>query len=300
MKIYEQLKQVVGEENFILNCDLTNYNTFKIHSKCKLLIKVKNEKQLENVLKILQKTRKSHFFLGNGSNLILKRKFYKKIFILLCPSENVKIKQMGNYIYLSCFAGDRLANITYTAEKISAKGLEWAIGLPASVGGATYMNAGAHGYSMKDIIGYVKYFDKKCVRYVKFDKCEFEYRSSLFKKKGYVILSVLFKLEKSDRQQICENKLKFLEKRMMTQPIKFPSAGCIFVNPIMYSAGYYIDKAGLKGKKVGGACVSTLHANFIINIDSATGRDILRLIRLIKKEVKKQFFVELHSEIMVQ
>lgn len=300
MKLYKQLKDIVGNENFILNCDLSPYNTFKIYAKCKLLIKVKNETQLVNVLKLLEKTRKSHFFLGNGSNLLLKRKFYKKIFIVLSPDKNIKIKQLGNYIYLKSFAGNRLGDLVYAAEKISAKGLEWAVGLPASVGGAVYMNAGAYGSSMKDIVAYVKYYYNGKIKYLKFNKCDFSYRNSIFKKKGCIIISVLFKFEKGNRQEIRYKKLNYLEKRIKNQPINFPSAGCVFLNPIMKSAGYYIEQAGLKGKRIGDACVSTIHANFIINLNNAKGSDILRLIKLIKKEVKKQFFVELHSEIMVQ
>lgn len=298
--LYNKLVNIVGEENIIKNCDLTPYNTFKIHTKCKLLIKVKNQKQLIKLLNLLKKTRKSHFLLGNGSNLLLKRKFYKKIFIVTSPGENVKIRDLGNYIYLQCFAGDRLPYIVSMAESLSCQGLEWAVGLPASIGGATNVNAGAHGGSMSQIVCYVKYYYKGKIGYLKSNQFEFSYRDSIFKKKGYIILNVLIKLEKSDKNQIKTKKMQYIEKRINSQPLEFPSAGCVFVNPIMKSAGYYIDRAGLKGVRIGDACVSTKHANFIINLKDATGKDILRLIKLIKKEVKKQFFVELHSEIMVQ
>jgi len=252
------------------NIPLKEYTTFKIGGPAKYFFIAKTKESLLEAVQEAKKRRLPIFILGKGSNLLVSDKGYKGLVIK-------------------------------TGEPLSSyvpKGLEWAVGIPGTIEGAVYGNAGAFGQSMKDAVESVEVFDAKTekIKIFKNSDCQFAYRDSIFKKnKNLIILSVKIKTRKSNLNKIKE----YLMHRKKTQPLNFPSAGSVFVNPEGYTAGELIEKCGLKGKTIGGAQISNIHANFIINLGNAKSKDVLRLINLAKNKVKKQFGVKLEEEIRI-
>ncbi|MFH1423678.1 MAG: UDP-N-acetylmuramate dehydrogenase [Candidatus Nealsonbacteria bacterium] len=251
------------------NIPLKKYTTFKIGGPARYFFTAKNKSDL---LKAVREAKNRHwrfFLLGGGSNLLVSDEGYKGLVIKTG-------KPLSSYI---------------------SKGLEWAVGIPGTVEGAVYGNAGAFGKSMKDAVESVEVFNTATgkVEIFKNENCKFAYRESIFKRnKNLVILSVKIKQKRSNLKKIKE----YLAYRKKNQPLDFPSAGSIFKNPENYSAGKLIEKAGLKGEKIGGAQISDIHSNFIVNLGDATAQDVLSLIRLIKETVNKKFKVKLEEEII--
>ena len=204
-------------------------------------------------------------------------------------------------------AGLPLAKLLNISAKNRLAGLEWGVGIPGTVGGAIYGNAGSFGKSMKDVVKEVEVLDIKNLDFKIYNlkNCKFSYRESAFKKKkNLIIVSAVLGLRKGKKKQI-ENKIKeYLEYKKQTQPLNFPSAGSIFKNPRGFSSSILttarmIEECGLKGKKAGDAKISEKHANFIINLGGATAKDVKKLINLAKKSVKKKFKVVLEEEVQI-
>jgi UDP-N-acetylmuramate dehydrogenase len=196
--------------------------------------------------------------------------------------------------------GMKLKEIVKFCLKEGLTGLEWAAGIPGTIGGAVYGNISAFGSSMSDLVEKVKIFDvkKEKVKTLSKKDCQFSPKQSIFKKqKNLVILSCLLKLKKGKKREIEKRIKEFLDYRKKNHPLEFPSAGCVFQNPKKISAAELIEKAGLKGKKIGDAKISPKHANFIVNLEKATAKDVLELINLIKNKVKKKFGIKLKEEI---
>jgi len=210
--------------------------------------------------------------------------------------------------------GTMLSLLVSEAVKNSLTGLEWGMGIPGTVGGAIRGNAGAFGKSMADIVKTVTVLELSETRPPKIRKlknkdCNFKYRDSIFKhKKNLIILSAELQFQKAsgpsgqrpggdNKKKIKEKMKEFLDYRKKTQPLGFPSAGSIFKNPPDISAGQFIDRCGLKGKKFGNVKISEKHANFIVNLGKGEAKDVIKLIKLIKKEVKNKFDINLEEEI---
>lgn len=199
---------------------------------------------------------------------------------------------------ISCGSGAALASVCSYALKNSLSGLEFAWGIPGTVGGAAYMNAGAYGGEMKDIVEAVSYIDENgIIKSFKRDELNFSYRRSVFTDKEYIVTDVLFKLENKSQSEIREKMDELMGKRKSKQPLEYPSAGSTFKRPEGYFAAALIEECGLKGASVGGAEVSEKHSGFIINKNNATCEDVKNLIAYVKKEVYKQKGVELHCEV---
>jgi len=279
------------QKNFLLK----KYTTFRIGGKVQYFFAAKNKKEIIKAVTVAKKLDLPFFILGRGSNLLVSDKGFKGIVI------NFQFS-IFNFQKNKIFAGagtplGRLVNVS--AEK-SLTGLEWAIGIPGTIGGAVYGNAGAFGKSMKDIVSEVEIFDSKTQKIKIFGnkKCKFSYRNSIFKKNpNLIILSVVLKLKKGDKKTIKEKIQEYSKYRIKTQPLNFSSAGSIFKNPPGTSVGYLIEQCGLKGKRIGNVKISEKHANFIINLGKGKAKDVMKLIKLIKKEIKKKFKIELEEEI---
>ncbi len=195
-------------------------------------------------------------------------------------------------------AGVKLDDLVKLTAKNNLTGLEWAAGIPGTIGGALYGNAAAFEGSMSDIVEEVECIEPPKIRIFKNKDCQLSYKDSIFKKnKNLIILSCTLQLKPGNKKEIKQKIKYFLDYREKNHPLKFPSAGSIFKNPRNISAGELIEKCGLKRKKKGGAMISEKHANFIVNLKEAQAKDVLSLINLIKKEVKKKFNVELEEEI---
>jgi len=311
---------------------LKKYTTFRIGGRAKYFLVVKKSSDLVKAIKLAKKFSLPFFILGGGSNVLVRDEGYKGITIKVKSSKKIKeeksqaqsSKKIPEQIIVECQAGTPLSRIVSWARENSLTGLEWAIGIPGTIGGAIRGNAGAFGKSIGDIIEEVKIFDSGKLIFKDYKKkdCYFTYRGSLFKKdKNFVIISAVIRLKRGNKKEV-ESKMKeYLEYRREHQPLSFPSAGSVFENyqgtiknndllnkfPQLLEfnrkkfipAGFLIDKCGLKGKTIGMAKVSEEHANFIINLGGAKSSDVISLIGLIKREVKKKFGIILKREIEI-
>lgn len=282
---------------FLQDEPMKNHTTFKTGGNASVFICPESENQLSEVLKIISDLGMKPFILGNGSNLLVSDdgindrpviyidKGFSDIYLI---DENTV--QVG--------AGVSLAALCRFALENSLKGLEFAFGIPGSCGGAAFMNAGAYGGEMKDVIIRCNHIDFKGNKgFIEADKLDFGYRHSAYSDIDCVITSIVIKLEKGDKCEIQEQMKDILQRRKDKQPLEYPSAGSVFKRPEGYFAGALIEQAGLKGKRIGGAMVSEKHAGFIINYDNATTKDVLDLVKFCQDTVMEKFGVMLEREI---
>jgi len=280
---------------FKKNVSLKNYTTFKIGGKAKYFFTAKTKEDLVKAIAAAKELKLPFFILGGGGNILVSDQGFKGVVIKI---ENTKYKIQNAKIIAE--AGMSLGELTNTLIKKGLSGLEWIVGIPGTVGGAVYGNAGAFGKSMEDVVKEVEVLDSKNLKIEKFKNkdCKFTYRSSIFKyKKNLIVLSAKLQLKKRKKKEI-ENKIKkYLEYKKKNHPRDYSSAGSIFKNPMGHFAGELIEKAGLKGKRIGKAKISAEHANFIVNLGGASAEDVKKLINLAKKSVKKKFKINLEEEI---
>ena len=277
---------------------LKKHTAFKIGGACRYFIEPKGREDLKLLLNALKRYNISFLVIGAGSNILAADKGFKGAVIRLASPDFKKISFKGNFAEVG--AGCLLAQLIVTARNNGFSGQEFLTGIPGTVGGALIMNAGAgkehkgfgdlvENVTVMDYNGSIKAMAKKGLK--------FGYRSSNLSK--YIILSTRIKLIKKSKLEI-QNKIKgYLRCRKKTQDANWASAGCVFKNPPGISAGSLIDLCGLKGKKIGGACISDRHANFIINQAKAKASDVLKLIALAKRKVKDKFNIDLEPEIKI-
>jgi len=274
--------------------NLKRYNTYRLETVCKYLIFPKTKEELRDLLKYLDAEKIKHVVLGNGSNIIFKDNYYDGVVIILNKLNQIVIDDET----IKVGAGYSLQKLALEACSKGLAGLEFACGIPGHIGASIAMNAGAYNSSLSELVETVEVINSN-YEFVTMSSSdlEFEYRSSIFKKeKKYIIVSAKLKLERGSKEEILEKISKRRVKRIETQPLDMPSAGSVFRNPENLSAGALIEKCNLKGYKIGGAEVSEKHANFIINSNKATGKDIIKLIEKVKEEVKKEFNIDLILE----
>lgn len=276
------------------NAALSDYTSFKIGGKADYAVMPKNETELAFLLKALQGHNVDYFVLGNGSNVLASDNGYKGAIILTSSICGIEI----NNDVIRCRSGEKLSRLCVFACENSLSGLEFAYGIPGSVGGGIYMNAGAYGGEISDVIISASAMDKNgnIFKFTK-DDLEFGYRKSVFCSNEMVIISADFQLKRGDKAEIKAQMDGFLFRRKDKQPLEFPSAGSTFKRPVGGYASALIDECGLKGKAVGGARVSEKHAGFIINAGNASCNDVLTLIEEIKAEVLAKKGIELECEI---
>jgi UDP-N-acetylmuramate dehydrogenase len=278
------------------NVILAPYTTFKIGGEAEYFLEVERKEELIKAIELSKEINLPVFILGRGSNLLVSDEGFKGL-VLKIDFNEIEIEENS----VICGAGVSLSELLKRLTEEGLSGLEWAAGIPGTVGGAIRGNAGAFEGSMSDCIREIEALEiNPEIRIKKYNKEEskFNYRSSIFKnKKDIVIINALFELEKGNREKIKKDIEKYLNYRKEKHPLSFPSAGSIFKNPVDNSAANLIDKSGLKGEQIGGAKVSEKHANFIVNSGEAKAEDVLELIALVKKRVKKKFGIELEEEI---
>jgi len=290
---------------------LAKFTSFNIGGRAKYFFEGNNKREIIKAVSLAKQENLPFFILGGGSNLLVDDKGYHGLVIKI-QNSGLKIKKENSNFKVAAGAGTSLSLLVSRTAENSLSGLEWAIGIPGTLGGAIYGNAGAFGKSMKDIVKKVEVFDAKDlkVKIYSLEDCRFDYRESIFKKdKNLIILSAVLELEKGEKKEI-ENKMKkYLSERKKKQPIGFASAGSVFKNPSFaqtsgrfmtdrkLSAGELIERCGLKGRSIGGAKISEKHANFIINLGGARFSDVRRLIDLVKKKVRSKFGIELEEEL---
>lgn len=282
---------------YLLDEPMKNHTTFKTGGNASVFICPENEEQLSEILKIISNFGMKPFVLGKGSNLLVSDDGIKDRPVIYIDKGFCEIKLIDSTT-VEVGAGASLSALCRFALEHSLTGLEFAFGIPGSCGGAAFMNAGAYGGEMKDVVSRCNHiaFDGTKGHFGR-DELDFGYRHSVYSDKDCVITSVVLSLEKGDKEVIHEKMLELLQRRKDKQPLEYPSAGSVFKRPEGYFAGALIEQSGLKGKRIGGAMVSEKHAGFIINYDNATTQDVLDLVRFCQDTVMEKFGVMLEREI---
>ena len=285
-----------SELNKICKCleevNMKDYNTYRLVNYAKIMVFPKDENELLKVIEIIKKNKAKYFVIGNGSNIILPE-YYDGVIINL--SNFNKYELNDNTLYVE--SGVMLNKVASEVSNMGYSGLDFATGIPGTIGGSIYGNAGCYGSSISEVLIDVKIFDGKEIKTIKKEDLKFDYRYSIFKeKKDYIILSARFKLEPANVEELKALILERTNKRIASQDLSHPSNGSVFRNPEGFAAGKLIDDLGLKGYSVGDAMISNKHANFIINNGNAKTEDILKLIDKIKKDVKEHYDIELKLE----
>ncbi len=298
MNNYTEFAGLLGSKDIKSKLDepMSKHTSFKIGGPADVFVSVQTREELKTVIQMTKEHNIPLTVVGNGTNLLVSDKGIRGVVISLdgdfCSLQFID----GNKIIAG--AGTMLSHLCQFAHGNSLAGLEFAYGIPGSVGGAMYMNAGAYGGEMKNVAIACEYITMDGeVLSLKGDEMELDYRKSFFTGKDHIIISATFALEKGDKDRIKGTMRELMGKRSDKQPLELPSAGSAFKRPVGYFAGALIEQCGLKGYTVGGAQVSEKHAGFIVNIGNATCEDVLRLVRHIQETVKKETGVDLESEI---
>lgn len=277
---------------------LSDHISFKVGGPCPLLIEPKNENQLKDIITEIRKENIPFAVLGNGTNVLVSDGGIDKVIVKI-GDEMTRLSLEGEDV-ISCSAGTKVVTLCKFALENSLSGLEFAYGIPGTCGGAVYMNAGAYGGEVKDVLSEITYLTPDSeLKTMSAEEAELSYRHSVFKENGCIVVSAKFKLKKAPKEEIKNAMTDFLSRRKDKQPLEYPSAGSTFKRPEGYYAGALIEQCGLKGKTVGGAQISEKHAGFLINKNNATAKDITDLINLTRETVKKETGVTLEPEVII-
>ena len=279
------------------NESMAKHTTFHVGGNADMYVSVKSVEELSSLIKLARETDTPFLVIGNGSNILVKDKGIRGLVIEI-GSGMSDFELKGNKIYAQ--AGVLISKLASLALNHSLSGMEEISGIPGTLGGGIYMNAGAYGGELKNIIKTVTYIDEYGEeKTVTADECEFGYRKSIFTNGGKYIVSAVIELSEGDRTEISEKMADYAKRRREKQPLSLPSAGSTFKRPEGYFAGALIQESGLKGYKSGGAMISDLHAGFVVNYDNATSQDILDVIKHTQETVLDKFGVMLETEVKI-
>ena len=295
---YIGLESIIPSKNIRYDESMKNHTTMKVGGICECLVIPETLEEILAVIKYAKENNIKYYVIGNGSNLLVKDEGISYLIIKITSSfSNVEIN--GNTIKAE--SGCSIPKLSLIAKNNSLSGLEFACGIPGTLGGAVRMNAGAYGSEMVDVIEEVGYLDENGdLKIAKNEELEFSYRSSMFvSHKEYIIIYAILKLKEGNVEEISKIMETNMTSRKEKQPIEFPNFGSVFKRPEGHFVGKLIDDCGLKGYTIGGAQISTKHSGFMINTGSATCEDVLNLIKYIKEEVYKKFEVKLHEEVEI-
>ena len=297
-KIKEQLNRIIPEEYIIADADMSAYTSFKAGGKAALLVEPQTTEELVATLNTLKELDAEYLVLGNGTNILVRDEGYPGVIVKIGKAFNY-VRHYGNT--LVCGAGALLSVVAKVAAASSLTGFEFASGIPGSMGGAVFMNAGAYGGEIKNILKQAKIISKDSgeIREVTAEELEMSYRHTKLHETGDIVVEATIELEEGDEEEIRAQMNELAAKRNSKQPVQYPSAGSFFKRPEGHFAGKLIEDAGCKGLCVGGAEVSTLHSGFIINRGGATATDILRLMDIVRACVYEQFGVLLEPEVRI-
>ena len=297
---YEFLKKLKQEKNVLIYKDyfFKEANSFKINYLIETLIIPKSVYALKKVILTALEYEIPYVIIGNGSKILFADHYVKKVVILL-KEQFAEITYDGRSVYAK--AGATLAQIIFYAQQFELGGMEPLIGIPATLGGAIYKNAGSHQKNISDFILKVDIIDSfGQFKTLSREECQFEYRNSIFqKKKKWVIIGALLQLNKIDISEKKEELTYWLKYRTSAQPANKKNAGSIFKNPTNLKAYQLIEDCQLKGKRVNEAMISLKHANFIENLGNATENDVLNLIRYVQEEVYKKYHIHIELELEI-
>ncbi len=287
--IKEKFNTIIQE-----NLPLAKHSSFKIGGPADLAAFPRTKEELASLLALAKEKNIRTLVVGHASNMLFDDAGFRGLVIFTTAMKTV---QWGED-FVEADAGASLTAIAGEAARRGLSGLEFAYGIPATVGGAVYMNAGAYGSEIACTLTESTYYGENGIAARPLEEHSFSYRKSIYQKSGEIVLSARFSLKKGDAEEIkklCEDRMAARKEK---QPLEFPSAGSVFKRPEGHFAGALIEQCGLKGHRIGGAEVSEKHAGFIINRGGATSRDVLSLIEYIRAEVMKAFGVYLETEVI--
>ena len=293
-----ELGEFLATEQFIFHAPMSEHTTFKIGGAADVLIFPKTSGEVSKIFKLIDKFKIPCTILGNGSNVLVLDNGIRGAVVKFTDKFFGNIRAEENKIIAD--AGAKLKDVANFAAENSLTGMEFAVGIPGSIGGAVFMNAGAYDGEMKNIVENVKAVSRtgELMDFCK-ENLSLDYRQSIFQKNDCAICEVELNLTRGNVDDIKNKMADFTERRESKQPLNLPSAGSTFKRPKGYFAGTLIDKTGLKGLRVGGAMVSDKHAGFVVNVGGATAADVLNLIEEVKKRVHDAHGVILNPEVRI-
>lgn len=295
-EILKELQDIVGVENVKYNEPMSKHTSFKVGGNAEYFVEIYDVDILKRIVDFSKNNNLDINVVGNGTNLLVLDSGIKGLVIRYVAN---KIEINDNYVNVD--AGVLNGVLAQELLKNELSGFEFASGIPGTIGGAVFMNAGAYGSEIKDIIEEVTYFDMndKTVHIISNNDCKFDYRKSIFSEMDTVILNAKLRLNKSSYDLIKKKMDEYRDKRISTQPLNKPNAGSTFKRGDGFITAQLIDEAGLKGFSIGGAKVSEKHAGFIVNDNNATAKDIIELIEYVKKTIYEKYNKKIEVEVRI-
>jgi len=292
----EKFRNILSKERVLEGEKLKNHTTFKVGGPAKVLLIVENLQELVKVLEVIREYKEEFFLIGNGSNLLVSDDGFNGVVIKLSGDFSM-VHSEGTRI--TAGGGTMLVKACTIARDRGLTGLEFAYGIPGTIGGAMVMNAGAYGGEMKDVVENVTILNSNLeTKVYSLEDMEFGYRKSVLKREFGIVLEITFRLNEGDQEVISATMNEIMGKRKAKQPLEYPSAGSTFKRPEGAFAGKLIEDAGLKGYRVGGACVSEKHCGFVVNDKNGTASDINLLMNEVTRIVKENSGFELEPEVI--
>lgn len=297
--IYQKLLEIVPKENILKEEPMKKHTSFKIGGNADFFVIATESEEIKRILELSRRKNIPLTIIGNGTNILVKDEGIRGITLKLELKKMTKEVEEDKITYI-CESGLPLSLIATRALDDGATGMEFAFGIPGTLGGAIKMNAGAYGGQMQDVVQETTYIDEDGDCYtINNDEHEFEYRSSIFSKIPAIIIQTKLVLKRGNKKEIEKTMQDNKKSRQDKQPLEYPSAGSTFKRGEGFITSKVIDECGLKGCKVGGAQVSEKHAGFIINTGDATAKDVLELIKYVKEQVKQKTNLEIEEEIQI-
>lgn len=294
--MYGYIENIIPKERMLFDEPMSRHTTFRVGGAAECMVLIEQEEELLKLVPYLNQIEQDYFILGNGSNLLVGDKGYRGIIIKLGEGMN-RITVDGDHIYVQ--AGALLSKTAAAARDAGLSGMEFAAGIPGSIGGGVVMNAGAYDGEMKQIAESVKVMDQEGkILVLDNDTMEFGYRTSIIKNRPFIVLEVVLHMRPGRKDEIQAKMDELMAKRQSKQPLNYPSAGSTFKRPEGYFAGKLIMDAGMRGYRIGDAQVSDKHCGFVINIGNASAADVREVIEEVQERVKERFHVNLEPEVI--
>ncbi len=295
--VYKRLNEYIPQQRLLVNEPMKNHTSFRIGGVADILATPAEDSEIIHAIRVCNELSTPMFVMGNGSNLLVRDGGIRGVVIKL--SDNYShIDLEGNTIKAQ--SGVILTDLSKIATENSLRGLEFACGIPGTLGGAVVMNAGAYGGEMKDIVMSVTTVDRQGKYHtLQLEDMNFGYRTSTIQANGHLVLEVVMKLEYGNKQESLELVADLSRRRKEKQPLEYPSAGSTFKRPVGYYAGKLIQDSGLKGLRVGDAQISDQHAGFIINLGNATAQNVIDLISKVQEIISEKYGVEMIPEVRI-
>ena len=298
MDKYKGLEEILSKDSIKYNEPMKKHTTMRVGGPCDCMVEPSSIEEIQKILEYARKNNIKYYVIGNGSNLLVKDEGVHALIIKIANKfSGVEV----NGEHIKAYSGCSVPKLSQIAKENSLSGLEFACGIPGSVGGGIRMNAGAYGSEMVNVVEKVGFLDENGnLNEIDGKDANFTYRHSMFvENPEYVVVYAIYKLQKGNKEEISRVMEENMNSRKQKQPIEYPNFGSVFKRPEGYFVGKLVDDCGLKGYKIGGAQVSTKHSGFMINAGDATCKDVLDLIEYVKEKVYEKFNVKLQEEVVI-